>query len=146
MVIESSDFGTLSTGEAVLRYTLTNGNGIKVDVITYGAVCLARCCSKPQIVSSICVPDKTGTKHDIALGFDSVADYEKRNSPYFGCVAGRVANRIAKGMVVHVIFCFSFHCFGNWKGKFSLEGKEYTLATNNGENALHGGLKGFDKV
>lgn len=78
------------------------------------------------IVTSIQVPDRDGKLGDVALGYDNIADYIK-GSPYFGSLVGRYGNRIAKG-------------------KFTLEGKEYTLAVNNGENHLHGGLKGFDKV
>lgn len=77
-------------------------------------------------VVSLMAPDKTGKMEDVVLGFDSLSQYET-SSPYFGCLVGRFGNRIAKG-------------------KFSLDGKEYTLAVNNGVNHLHGGLKGFDKV
>lgn len=76
------------------------------------------------IVSAI-VPDKNGNFADIVLGHDSLQGYLKAN-PYFGAIVGRYANRIAKG-------------------KFTLNGKVYTLATNNGQNHLHGGIKGFDK-
>ena len=78
------------------------------------------------IVVSLTVPDKAGNLGDIVLGFSTVADYVK-NSPYYGCIVGRYGNRIGKA-------------------KFSLDGQEYTLAANNGENSLHGGVKGFDKV
>lgn len=78
------------------------------------------------IVTHYIAPDKNGKMGDVVLGYDSVTEYEK-DSPYFGCLVGRYGNRIAKG-------------------KFSLNGQTYTLATNNGPNALHGGLKGFDKV
>jgi aldose 1-epimerase len=71
-------------------------------------------------------PDKNGKYEDITLGCDSLSGYIK-GVPYFGALVGRYGNRIAKG-------------------KFILEGQRYTLATNNGENSLHGGLKGFDKV
>jgi aldose 1-epimerase len=71
-------------------------------------------------------PDKNGKYEDIVLGCDSIGGYLK-GVPYFGAVVGRYGNRIAKG-------------------KFSLDGKTYTLATNNGANHLHGGVKGFDKV
>jgi aldose 1-epimerase len=77
-------------------------------------------------VVSLKMPDKNGKYADIVLGYDSIADYEKGQS-YFGALIGRFGNRIGKG-------------------KFTLDGKEYTLAKNNGENHLHGGLKGFDKV
>jgi aldose 1-epimerase len=72
------------------------------------------------------VPDRDGKFADIVLGFDNFDDFLK-NKPHFGAVVGRYGNRIAKG-------------------KFTLNGKEYSLAVNNGENHLHGGLKGFDKV
>lgn len=78
------------------------------------------------IVTSIKVPDKNGVPADIVLGYSKLKDYIA-NSPYFGAIIGRYGNRIAKG-------------------KFSIDGHEYTLKINNGENALHGGLKGFDKV
>jgi len=78
------------------------------------------------IVQSFKVPDKSGKIGDVVLGFDNLADYVK-SSPYFGALIGRYGNRIAKG-------------------KFTLDSTEYSLATNNGANALHGGLKGFDKV
>src|SRR6267142_2791802 len=78
------------------------------------------------IVTSLKVPDKHGNFDDIVLGFDNLDGYLK-SSPYFGALIGRYGNRIAKG-------------------KFSLDGVEYTLAVNNAPNHLHGGLKGFDKV
>lgn len=78
------------------------------------------------IITELRVPDRDGKFDDIVLGFDNLEGYLKGH-PYFGAVVGRYANRIAKG-------------------KFTLEGKTYTLATNNFPNALHGGLKGFDKV
>ena len=78
------------------------------------------------IITSVLVPDKNGKKGDIVLGYDSLAGYVA-SSPYFGAIVGRYANRIAKG-------------------KFTLDGKTYLLAKNNGNNALHGGIKGFDKV
>ena len=77
-------------------------------------------------VTSLTMPDRNGKFSDIVLGFDSLGKYVK-DSPYFGCLIGRYGNRIAKG-------------------KFTLDGKNYTLATNNIGNALHGGLKGFDKA
>jgi aldose 1-epimerase len=78
------------------------------------------------IVVSLKVPDREGRMGDVVLGYDTLDEYIKSN-PYFGCLVGRYGNRIAKG-------------------RFTLNGKEYTLATNNGPNHLHGGLKGFDKV
>src|SRR5439155_278226 len=78
------------------------------------------------IVVSVRVPDRHGRFDDVVLGYDSLADY-LRSSPYFGAIIGRYGNRIAGG-------------------RFTLDGKTYTLAKNNGPNHLHGGLKGFDKV
>ncbi len=78
------------------------------------------------IVQAIEAPDRDGKVADVVLGFDDLAGY-LAGHPYFGATVGRVANRIAKGM-------------------FTLDGKEYRLAVNNGPNSLHGGLKGFDKA
>jgi len=78
------------------------------------------------IVVSLKVPDKDGNMGDVVLGYDNLQDYIKE-TPYFGAIVGRYGNRIAKG-------------------QFMLDGKQYTLATNNNENHLHGGVKGFDKV
>src|SRR5437763_14407569 len=83
-------------------------------MITYGG-----------ITTQLWVPEKDGKFADVVLVHDSLKCY-LAGHPYFGCVAGRVANRIAKG-------------------KFTLDGKEYTLAVNNGPNHLHGGKKGFYK-
>jgi aldose 1-epimerase len=77
-------------------------------------------------VTSWITPDKAGKKANIVLGFDSAKKYTPA-VPYFGAIIGRYGNRIAKG-------------------KFKIDTAEYTLATNNGPNHLHGGNKGFDKV
>jgi len=78
------------------------------------------------IIVSLRVPDRHGRFDDVVLGYDSLPAY-LRASPYFGAIIGRYGNRIAHG-------------------RFTLDGKTYTLAKNNGPNHLHGGLKGFDKV
>ena len=78
------------------------------------------------IISTLKTPDRSGALDDIVLGFDKLESYIKE-SPYFGCLIGRYGNRIAKG-------------------KFTLDGTPYTLATNNDANHLHGGIKGWDKV
>jgi aldose 1-epimerase len=78
------------------------------------------------IISTLKTPDRSGALDDIVLGFDKLESYIK-DSPYFGCLIGRYGNRIAKG-------------------KFTLDGTPYTLATNNDTNHLHGGIKGWDKV
>ncbi len=78
------------------------------------------------IVTSLKIPDTQGQLGDVVLGFNTVKEYVK-DSPYFGAIIGRYGNRIGQA-------------------KFSLDGREYVLAKNNGENSLHGGIKGFDKV
>ncbi len=115
MGIEVTPYGTTSDGVAVEQFTLTNTNGLKAVLIEYGA-----------ILVSLETPDREGALANITLGCPDLASYEA-NSPYFGAIAGRCANRIAKG-------------------KFTLDGTEYTLAINNEPNHLHGGVKGFDKV
>jgi aldose 1-epimerase len=77
------------------------------------------------IVTEVHVPDRNGKMGDVVLGYDNLAGYIKE-TPYFGCLVGRYGNRIARG-------------------KFTLNGQTYTLATNNYPNALHGGVVGFDK-
>ena len=111
--VTSKPFGEIA-GKSVELYTLSNESGAKVSITNYGGT-----------VTSIVVPDKDGEMGDVVLGFDSVAEYVEK-SPYFGCITGRYANRIANG-------------------KFTLDGKDYSVATNNDPNHLHGGLKGFDK-
>ena len=112
----AADFGKTKLGQAVEIYTLTNGT-LTAKVMTRGATLV-----------QLHVPDKNGEVADVVLGFDSVEGYESDENQYFGCTAGRVCNRIAKG-------------------KFSLEGKEYSLAINNEPNHLHGGVeKSFDQV
>src|SRR5262245_9922014 len=112
--VEKMSFGKMPGGTPVDLYVLTNANGMTVKITNYGGT-----------VTEIHPPDRGGKFADVALGFDNLGDYLK-NNPFFGCIVGRYANRIAGG-------------------KFTLHGKEYTLAKNNGPNSLHGGLKGFDK-
>jgi len=114
MSLEEKVFGQMPDGTPVKIYTLRNRNGIVAKITEYGA-----------IITELHVPDRNGKTGNVVLGFDNLDRYLKGH-PFFGAIAGRVANRI-----------------GN--GKFTLDGKDYTLATNNGPNHLHGGLKGFDK-
>ena len=102
-------------GEKVVQYTLTNPSGMIVKILNYGGT-----------VTDVIVPDKNGKQGNVVLGFDSLSGYLQTGNPYFGCLVGRYANRIANA-------------------KFTLDGREYTLAANNDGNSLHGGLKGFDK-
>jgi aldose 1-epimerase len=102
--------------DSISQYTLSNKNGMSVSIINYGGT-----------ITNILVPDKDGTMGDVVLGFDSLGGYLQKDNPYFGCLVGRFANRIAKG-------------------SFELDGNKYALATNNNGNSLHGGNKGFDKV
>jgi aldose 1-epimerase len=113
--VTRAPFGTTPEGDSVELFRLTNAHGVELDAITYGG-----------IITSLKVPDRTGTLGDVVLGYDSLAGY-LRSSPYFGAIVGRYANRIARGA-------------------FTLNGTTYHLAINNPPNALHGGLRGFDKV
>lgn len=115
MAVQKEPFGTTADGHEIDRYLLTNDHGMKVSIITFGAV-----------VTGVEVPDRVGRFANVTLGFDDLSGYE-RNAPYFGALCGRYANRIAGG-------------------KFTLNGTEYALATNDAPNHLHGGIKGFHKV
>jgi len=105
---------------------LEKQGGAEIYLLRNTAGMQARITNYGGIVMSLQVPDKNGTFADVVLGYDTVADYVK-SSPYFGCLVGRYGNRIAKA-------------------RFSLDGREYPLAANDGPNSLHGGIKGFDKV
>lgn len=83
--ITNRTFGTLTTGEQIEQYTLTNGRGLTVEILTWGG-----------IIRSIFTPDRTGQVADIVLGFDTLEQYETRH-PYLGTITGRFANRIARG-------------------------------------------------
>lgn len=103
-----------------------DGKPVSIYYMTNGNGMRADISNYGGIVRCLEVPDRNGKIDDIVLGYASVAEYLE-SSPYFGAIVGRYGNRIAKG-------------------RFTLDGKEYTLAVNNGPNHLHGGLKGFDKV
>ena len=102
--------------DSVFQYKLRNAKGTEVRIINYGGT-----------ITNLIVADKNGQMGDVVLGFDSLSGYLQKGNPFFGALVGRYGNRIAKG-------------------KFTLDGKTYTLATNNNGNHLHGGIKGFDKV
>jgi len=113
--IDEQPWGQTQDGTPVKLFTLSNSKGMVAKITTYGA-----------IITEIRVPDRNGKSGNVVLGFDKLDQYLKGH-PFFGAVAGRVGNRIAKG-------------------RFTLDGHEYKLAVNNGPNHLHGGIKGFDKV
>jgi aldose 1-epimerase len=114
--VSKQSFGKTDTGENVDLYTLRNVNGVEAKITNYGG-----------ILVSLKVPDRNGKFDDVVLGFNDFDSYLKKNGPYLGALIGRYGNRIAKG-------------------RFTLNGVEYRVAVNNGENHLHGGIKGFDKV
>ena len=116
--LSTAPFGTTIDGHPVSLTTMRAANGVTVQFMSYGG-----------IVTSILAPDRDGQVADVVLGFPTLDDYETKSAVgglYFGAIVGRYANRIARG-------------------HFSLDGQDFTLAINNPPNALHGGLKGFDK-
>lgn len=115
MSVKTEKFGVTKEGKEVTLFTLENKNGMRVDLIDYGA----------NIVR-LFVPDQNGKLDDIVLGFDDVAGYEE-NGCFFGSFIGRHGNRI-----------------GN--AKFELNGVTYELEKNDGDNNLHGGTPGYNKV
>ncbi|TCD01599.1 aldose epimerase family protein [Pedobacter psychroterrae] len=114
--LDSTKFQKEIDGKKTNLYVLKNKNNMEAAFTNYGG----------RLVSLL-VPDSSGKLVDVVVGFDSVEGFEKSTEPYFGATIGRYGNRIAKG-------------------KFSIDGKQYTLATNNGVNTLHGGKKGFQYV
>jgi galactose mutarotase-like enzyme len=109
-------FGRTPEGQSVYLYTLTNRQGMQASVMTYGG-----------IMMTLKVPDRNGYLEDIVLGYPTLEQYlQTGNKPYFGAVVGRYANRIANG-------------------RFMLGGVTYQLSVNEGQNTLHGGIRGFDK-
>jgi aldose 1-epimerase len=111
--MNKQSFGTTSTGVSVDQYTLAAGQ-LEVKVINLGG-----------ILAAVTVPDRFGSRRSVVLGYDTLRAYES-NSTFFGCVAGRYANRIAAG-------------------RFTLDGVAYHLNCNDGANHLHGGRVGFDQ-
>ncbi|MBX2875235.1 MAG: galactose mutarotase [Saprospiraceae bacterium] len=111
-------FGKLHEEEVSL-YVLENKQGLQVKIMNYGAT-----------ITSISVPDQQGGRVELACGFDTFEEYFSeaylKNAPYFGCTVGRYASRIKDG-------------------KFTINGKNYQVACNDGPNHLHGGVQGFDK-
>lgn len=114
--LSADSFKRTTDGLETGLYVLKNAKHAEAVFTNYGG----------RLVSLL-IPDKTGKLTDVVVGFNSVNAYEKSTEPYFGATIGRYGNRIAKG-------------------KFSLDGKSYTLFTNNGQNTLHGGKKGYQYV
>jgi len=106
--------------------TTKGGEAVDIYTLKNAKGSVAKIMTYGGTVVELMVPDKNGKMDDILLGFDNLKDYEEK-SPYFACIIGRYGNRIGKA-------------------KFTLDGKEYTLAANNNGQHLHGGIKGFDKV
>ncbi|XP_057319039.1 galactose mutarotase isoform X2 [Microplitis mediator] len=103
-------------GKEVKLFTLKNNNGQEVDVLNYGAT-----------IRAVRTPDKSGRISDVVLGFDDINGYLGKDNPYFGATVGRVANRIGKG-------------------KFKIDGVEFSVSKNIGANTLHGGFKGWNSM
>lgn len=115
--VTHENWGQSPDGEPVEIYTLTNAKGIEARIMTYGGVLV-----------SLKVPDRSGKFADVVLGFDNLAGYlQKPPEPFFGALIGRYGNRIGGAA-------------------FTLDGVGYTLPKNDGQNTLHGGTRGFDKV
>jgi len=115
-----------STSSSSKPFGTADGKAVSLHTLKNSKGSEAQIMNYGGIVTSLKVADKSGSMRDVVLGYDNLEGYIKA-TPYFGCLVGRYGNRIANA-------------------KFSLNGQEYTLAKNNGENSLHGGVKGFDKV
>jgi aldose 1-epimerase len=113
---EKKSFQSTVDGKPTDLYILKNSNGMTAAVTNFGG----------RIVG-LWVPDKNGKMTDVVVGFKSLQEYIDAGERYFGAAIGRYGNRIAKG-------------------RFTLDGKEYTLFKNNGPNTLHGGKKGFHDI
>ena len=113
---DRSGFQDTIDGKPTDLYILKNSQGMLLAITNYGG----------RFVSLL-VPDKQGKMRDVVIGFKTVEEFVNSTEPYFGATIGRFGNRIANG-------------------KFSIDGREYTLFTNNGPNTLHGGKKGFQAV
>jgi galactose mutarotase-like enzyme len=115
-LMKSEDFKGTFDGKEVALYTLKNRQGMVTQITNFGGR-----------VVTLWTPDRNNNMLDVVTGFNSLDAYQKGNEAYFGALIGRYGNRIAKG-------------------KFTLDGKEFQLAVNNGENHLHGGPKGYHNV
>jgi aldose 1-epimerase len=109
-------FGKTRAGIPVERFVLESSAGLVAEVMTYGATLLR-----------LLVPDGTGDLTDVVLGFDTLPEYESAANPYFGCIVGRCANRIARG-------------------ELEIAGERFELTRNEGRHHLHGGRRGLSRV
>jgi aldose 1-epimerase len=116
MSILQEPYGIMPDGRSVSKFKLTNNSGMVVEIINYGG-----------IVTTILAPDRNGKLTDVALGFDTLSGYLGGNPSCFGALIGRFANRIENA-------------------RFVLNGRICQLNKNEGENHLHGGFAGYDKV
>ena len=114
--LDPTAFDQTLDGKKVNLYSLKNNSGMLTEITNYGGR-----------VVSLWVPDKDGNYADIVLGYETLDEYLNGPENYFGCLVGRYGNRI-----------------GN--GSFQIDGQTYSLATNDGENHLHGGIKGYNQV
>lgn len=108
------------------KFGMVDGKQADLYTLTNAKGMVVKITNYGGIIQTLTAPDRNGRYDDVVLGYDSLEQYVN-NSPYFGAIIGRYGNRIARG-------------------RFTLNGVEYKLATNNGVNHLHGGIKGFDKV
>ncbi len=113
--LTEADFGKTPDGAAIKIHTLTNAHGVQARITNYGG-----------IVVSLDAPDRDGKMADVVLGFDALPEYVANPTTYFGAIIGRYGNRIGDA-------------------RFTLNGVEYKLPKNDGENCLHGGGNGFFK-
>jgi aldose 1-epimerase len=125
-VIAVSGWASAGEIEVGVFGKMPDGREVKSFTLTNGAGMRAVLIEYGATLVSLEVPDRAGIAGDVVLGFNTLDEYREK-SPYFGAICGRVANRIGQG-------------------KFTLDGKEYSLATNNAPNHLHGGTVGYDKV
>ncbi|HSO87601.1 MAG TPA: aldose epimerase family protein [Draconibacterium sp.] len=116
VLIDEDTFKTEHDGKSVVLFTLKNANGLVAQITNYGGK-----------VINLWTPDKNGDFADIVIGYETSAEYLNTSEIYYGTLIGRYGNRIANG-------------------QFTLNDSVYTLARNNGENHLHGGIKGFNNV
>jgi len=114
--IPENNFVAEADGKPIALYSLTNANGLTTQITNFGGK-----------VVNLWVPDKNGDFGDVVLGFNTIDEYLNTGEIYFGSLIGRYGNRIAGG-------------------HFTIGDSTYTLAQNNGENALHGGVKGYNNV